>query len=262
MRTLTKIEKQYFIKLFNSNGYVLDFSNCAFSQFALNSVGIDIQNKYGGSKGAALTQFIYVGKPHIVNQLLTDLIEYYPLADLSQREFEENEVLYEKCKNIVDEFKQEDKIRGSFYDTVDSEYIENEIESMTSAIKRNPTEAIGKAKELIESCCKTILDNKGIEYAKNNDVAVLVGLTMENMKITPNNISETVPESKAIKAILGNLRAIAQNVAILRNAYGSGHGKSANYKGLEERHARLAVGSSVTLVNFLWDSYLNHIRKG
>ena len=28
--------------------------------------------------------------------------------------------------------------------------------------------------------------------------------------------------------------------------------KSASYKGLEERHAKLAVGSSITLVEFLW----------
>lgn len=51
------------------------------------------------------------------------------------------------------------------------------------------------------------------------------------------------------------MKNIAQNIATIRNAYGSGHGRSASYKGLEERHAKLAVGSSLTLVNFLWDSY-------
>ncbi len=256
MRTLTKLEKQYFIKLFNRGGYVLDFTNNSFAQFALDSIGIDIQTKYGMSKGASLEQFIYKESPRIVNQFLTDLVEYYPLSDLPQRVFEENEALYAKCKSIVEEFKEDDIISGSFYDSVNSEYIQNEIGLMTSYVKSNPTEAIGKAKELIESCCKTILDNIGITYKKTDDVGVLVNLVMENMKLTPDNISDTVPEAKAIKAILGNLRAIAQNVATLRNAYGSGHGKPANYKGLEERHARLAVGSSVTLVNFLWDSFM------
>lgn len=63
---------------------------------------------------------------------------------------------------------------------------------------------------------------------------------------------------KSIKAILGNLKAIAQGVAELRNLYGSGHGKSSSYKGLESRHASLAIGSSTTLVRFLWDSYERH----
>jgi hypothetical protein len=54
---------------------------------------------------------------------------------------------------------------------------------------------------------------------------------------------------------LGNLRGITSGLAELRNPYGSGHGKSANYKGLSERHAKLAIGCSATLVNFIWDCY-------
>ncbi|WOZ86391.1 MULTISPECIES: abortive infection family protein [Segatella] len=45
---------------------------------------------------------------------------------------------------------------------------------------------------------------------------------------------------------------MAEGMATLRNSYGSGHGRAASYKGLEERHAKLAVGSSITLVEFLW----------
>ena len=71
----------------------------------------------------------------------------------------------------------------------------------------------------------------------------------------PAEIPEDAPASTEMKAILGNLRAIATNMAALRNAYGSGHGKSASYKGLQERHAKLAVGSSITLVEFLWETH-------
>ena len=46
---------------------------------------------------------------------------------------------------------------------------------------------------------------------------------------------------------LGNLIAIAEGMTTLRNSYGSGHGRAASYK---ERHAKLAVGSSITLVEF------------
>lgn len=49
---------------------------------------------------------------------------------------------------------------------------------------------------------------------------------------------------------LGNLIAIAEGMTTLRNSYGSGHGRAASYKGLEERHAKLAVGSTITLVEF------------
>ena len=75
------------------------------------------------------------------------------------------------------------------------------------------------------------------------------------LKITPEDISAGKSAENAIKALLGSLSAIAHNLGELRNACGSGHGRSASYKGLAARHARLAVGCSSTLVNFLWDSF-------
>lgn len=142
-----------------------------------------------------------------------------------------------------------------------NEYIAEQLRIMLDSEKDNPTEAIGKAKELIESCCKTILEERNVEIDKKWDIVKLVDETVKFLKITPRDISESTPEAVAIKTILGNLKNIALNIATLRNSYGSGHGKSASYKGLEERHAKLAVGSSITLVNFLWDSHLRMLNK-
>ena len=121
--------------------------------------------------------------------------------------------------------------------------------------KDNPTDAIGKAKELIESCCKTILEQFGVAVDTTADMSKLVSQTTKILKITPEDISEELAAARSMKALLGNLRAIASSLAELRNAYGSGHGKSVSFRGLQERHAKLAVGSSVTLVQFLWDSF-------
>ena len=78
----------------------------------------------------------------------------------------------------------------------------------------------------------------------------------------PRDIDENIKGAKSIRQILGNLKAMTQGIIELRNIYGSGHGKAGSYKGLEPRHAQLAVGSSITLVNFMWDSYKrNYIKK-
>jgi hypothetical protein len=114
-----------------------------------------------------------------------------------------------------------------------SGYLTAQIDLMIEMQSTNPTEAIGKAKELIESCCKTILDENGVVWDKNWDVGQLTGETLKLLKLMPRDIPETAPAAAEMKALLGNLRAIATNVAALRNPYGSGHGKSASYKGLE-----------------------------
>ena len=79
---------------------------------------------------------------------------------------------------------------------------------------------------------------------------------MNALNLLPANVQATDQGADAIKAVLGNLRAIPTKLAELRNPFGSGHGKSASFQGLEERHAKLAVGSSITFVDFVWSTFV------
>src|SRR5947209_5042830 len=54
---------------------------------------------------------------------------------------------------------------------------------------------------------------------------------------------------------LNNLATISQGLAELRNPFGTGHGKDAGSRGLNKRHARLAVGAATTLGVFLFETH-------
>lgn len=260
MAKITSIEKGAFLKLFNRSGYVLDFSTNDFDIFTMESVGVALCEKYQLSKGKSLTSYCAEADEKDVIKLLSDLLSHYEIH--FQDELENNKEygdLYNKCRVIIEKIGMN---LIPFISTLDdlkvkfsNDYIASQIDIMLKMQTENPTEAIGKSKELIESCCKTILESNNITPDKKWDINILIDRTTKLLKITPSDIPETVPEVKAIKSILGNLRAIASNLATIRNSYGSGHGKSSKYKGLEVRHSKLAVGSSITLVNFLWDSY-------
>ena len=101
-----------------------------------------------------------------------------------------------------------------------SQYLSKQIELMLKMQSENPTDAIGKAKELIESCCKTILDNKGVAWDKNWNMGKLTGETLNLLNLTPESISKNDPVSENIKAVLGNLRGISTKLAEIRNPYG------------------------------------------
>ena len=269
---MDNIEKGLFLKLFNRGGYVLDFSTADFDTFTMESVGVALCSHYGLSKGKSLNAFINESTDDKSNKLLLDLLNYY---ELHYPNFEKerdgindpysygtpNDVYgkyYAKCKEIAQKINSNQFsafAAKSVEEAFSSEYINKQMSIMLENQSTNPTEAIGKAKELIESCCETILERNGITPNKDWKLNQLVDETMKLLEITPKHIPDTAKEATAIKAILGSLRGIATNIAIIRNAYGSGHGKSASYKGLQERHAKLAIGSSVTLVNFLWDSF-------
>lgn len=89
----------------------------------------------------------------------------------------------------------------------------------------------------------------------NWGVSQLVKETMKCLGIETDDINADLPAGGTIKRILSSLGNIAGGIAELRNPYGTGHGKADSYKGLTIRHAKLAVGSSATLVEYLWDAH-------
>lgn len=137
----------------------------------------------------------------------------------------------------------------------DSAHVSQQITRMEAAVESDPALAIGTLKELVESCCKTILSECGVAVPDNADLAQLVKLTTKQLKLTPDDIADRTKASDTIKRLLSNLATITQGIAALRNQYGTGHGKHAGSKGLEPRHAKLAVGAASTLAVFLVETH-------
>jgi hypothetical protein len=137
----------------------------------------------------------------------------------------------------------------------DAGYVAQQITRMEAAVTNDPFLAIGTAKELVETCCKTILAKCEIEIPKSIELPKLVKLTCKELNLTPADISDQKKAAETIKVLLSNLAAITQGIAELRNSYGTGHGKDAKSKGLSSRHAKLAVGAASTLSVFLIETH-------
>ncbi len=273
MGKISKPEIGTFLRLFIRGGYVLDFTTNDFDVFTMDSIGVALCDKYKVSKGKSLTAYTNESSEENTLKLIKDLFEYYEdkyeyeyykdyEEDLywgSSRYDEGFARVYQKCKTIFNRIYNREMPLATtvkeLKEKFSSEYLSKQIELMVKMQSENPTEAIGKAKELIESCCKTVLDELGIAWDKNWDVGKLSGETLSILNLLPANVNSTDQGADSIKAVLGNLRSIPTKLAELRNPYGSGHGKSASFTGLEVRHAKLAVGSSITFVDFVWSTY-------
>jgi hypothetical protein len=132
------------------------------------------------------------------------------------------------------------------------EMTKKSIENMRNSQIDDPELAIGTAKELLETCCKTILSDLGKEIDKNWDLLKLCKEARDALSITPEDIKESQKGKESIKKILGNLGGIVQGIAEIRNLYGTGHGKEEGFIGLKTLHAELMVGATTTLVLFLY----------
>ncbi|MGB9591514.1 MAG: abortive infection family protein [Candidatus Kryptoniota bacterium] len=136
-----------------------------------------------------------------------------------------------------------------------AEYLSRQINRIEASILYDPDLAIGTSKELVETCCKTILQERSVEFDNGWDLTKLVKETCKQLKLTPNDIPESAKASETIKRLLSNLAMVTQGLAELRNFYGTGHGKSAKAKGLTPRHAKLAAGAATALAIFLFETH-------
>ena len=140
-------------------------------------------------------------------------------------------------------------------DALDAGWMQKEIERLENAIDRDPALAIGTAKDLVETCCKSILSKRGVTVSRSDDLPRLTKAVAKELKLVPEGISAEAKGAENIRLVLQNLSALTKNLAELRGLYGSGHGRDGKYKGLEPRHARLAVSAAVAFIDFVTETY-------
>lgn len=119
---------------------------------------------------------------------------------------------------------------------------------LRSEAATSPNDAIGHARELVESTCKTILEDRGAAVPKG--MKDLVTATLATLNLVPSTTHEAKKGADAITSTLLALDAALLGVSELRLLY-SGHGRSIRAGGLSARHAALAVGAAVTIAEFL-----------
>ena len=141
-----------------------------------------------------------------------------------------------------------------------ADYLARQVERMENAVEADPWLAIGTAKELVETTCKTVLEEEGVAVDKNWDLMELWKRTRKELKLAPDDIPDSAKAAATIKRLLSNLTTVVQGLAELRNPYGTGHGASGKAKGLRSRHARLAVGSAATLAEFIFETHRDHSK--
>lgn len=121
-------------------------------------------------------------------------------------------------------------------------YVNSKINTMTGAIHKDTDLAIGTAKELLETTCKSILRQKNETINSDWTLPQLLKATTNSLDFTPKEAGDPEKAEKAIKQILGGIASIVQGVGELRNGYGTGHGKDSDFIGLEIKYAKLLVG--------------------
>lgn len=140
----------------------------------------------------------------------------------------------------------------------DPQALRDHLRRIDRDLKSDPPGAIGSAKELIETVCKNILDDYGVEYGDGADAMELYKGVQNVLALKADAVEGSKKGSEAavktIRALVTTVRALTE----LRNELGLGHGRVRPSPALT-RHARLAFNSSVAVCEFLLDTW--HARR-
>jgi hypothetical protein len=243
-----------------SSGYVLDFSDRTFGDFVWEAVDVDIHSdKYtnnGSSKAKKLRAFWEIESDYLVGRLLSALADY--ALETTQAPTAEYRKKAELCRAIasrllaggpsLDDLKQKAV-------SLNANHLAEQIRRMKDSVQSDPSLAIGTAKELIETCCKTILAERGKALPGSPDMPTLTKTTFKELNLVPEGVPSAAKGADVIKRILSNLATVGHGLAELRGLYGTGHGQHGSTTGLTTRHAKLAVGAASTLAVFLFETH-------
>lgn len=156
----------------------------------------------------------------------------------------------------VAEFHSNIKRASTAADILSSNWMQTEIQRIQDSVQTDPSLAIGTSKDLIESCCKAILEKLEVPVGKSDDLPTLSKKMSKALGLVPEGVSSEPRGADIIKQTLNNLASIAKGVAELRGLYGSGHGRDGKHIGLEPRHARLAAACAIAYVDFATETYM------
>jgi hypothetical protein len=164
------------------------------------------------------------------------------------------------AKNLPDTFLMHGSraVLASFGSAV---HIEHQIHTIERAISENPPLAFDLAKALVETICRTILQDRGKTYDSNWELNKLFNETTQCLRLVPETHSADPDMRRSIQRTLAGLNGLIQGLCELRNKAGiASHGHDAFDIPMETLQALLAARAADALVHYLFSVHRSYVR--
>lgn len=143
--------------------------------------------------------------------------------------------------------------RANILDGPVVEIIDQQVRAIEDAIDRVPDFAFDLAKTLVETVCKTILEDIGRPADPSWDAPRIIKETTTFLSMFPPRHPDAAKIQETIRKTINGLHTTVQGLCELRNNYGlASHGRDGFSARLELRQATLAAQAADTIVSFLY----------
>jgi Abortive infection C-terminus len=139
----------------------------------------------------------------------------------------------------------QDIIRARDLRSVDDEFT-RALQNLSS----DPREAVSAACNILESVCKTYIEDEGLDKPAKQDLPAVWNVVRKHLNFDPSKI-----EDQDLQKILSGMISVVDGIGALRTHASSAHGAGRTQYLLEPRHARLAVHAAHTIVAFVLEAW-------
>jgi hypothetical protein len=135
--------------------------------------------------------------------------------------------------------------------------INEEFDRAVQNVESNPREAVSAACNILESVCKTYIEDEGLEMPQKQDLQHVWSVVRKDLGFDPSRV-----EDHDLQEILSGIIAVVNGIGALRTHASSAHGAGKKAYRLESRHARLAVHAAHTVALFVLESWDKKRKTG
>lgn len=137
-----------------------------------------------------------------------------------------------------------------------------QIGILERAVMSQPTLAIDIAKSMVETICKTILNDRKCVVDVNWDTPKLVKEALSCLSLVPDELQHKNEVQEGLKRIGGNLQGSVAGLCEVRNKQGmASHGRDAYDTSLDAIHAEFVARSADAIISFLYRCHSQNHRE-
>lgn len=144
-------------------------------------------------------------------------------------------------------------------DLTENGVLRRHLDRIRRDLTSDPAAAISSCKNLIETQCKIVLRDLGVEYSDHDELPGLFAKVAAALSINADAVPGDRRGSEAMRKAMRALSTTVQSIAEARNSIGDGHG-SEELSPATPKHARLVFNATVAVAEFVADTW--HERSG
>src|SRR5579885_3620964 len=201
MADLTFLEKRHFERLFGmSSGYVLDFSDRTFDEFAIDSIGRHISDERyksaGTSKANRVRAFWSIDANHIVGKLMKDMVRYAASSSTGS-----DPSLIAECDRAADRLLQSSAVPDieAISPNAPGRTFEALAKSVRESIEKNePENGLDRLHTFVVKYIRALCVKHGLVVDRNNPLHSTFGEYVKHLKKEQklsSKMSETILKS-------------------------------------------------------------------